>query len=852
MAAFVGNGLAGSGLVGRGIVERSLIGGPETTEAPDPLLAYSPTIYYRASDGYFTGGAVRIGNVPGVGNVNNWLELSGTTFASGTQGWSRTVVFCIDGENATNANQTIASKGKSGGNEWHLVWNRSTKLLTLTCLTTDGLTSITATSTKVVEIGTKHQVSFAYDGDDGVNDCHISVDNESLVSSTHILSIGSSDGKERLGSWYNATENFNGRIDSYGISIGSLWCLSQRAQLYNGGNFKQYADLTGLVTLTAWYDFGNKDTNSTGYAPSHGSFDLSNLTEWDWLLNSVASGDTAVQAGASHKPWVVRGLCAPLLTTVNAKQVLGAVDASGNGHDAVVPWYGSRISYDPDGWAAGEPAFMFPGVASPSTNIYNGGFLTNWTAAPDMSGTNVSHSFMCIVKTPDPWNPSPQAMTGDEWLGMTLAGSGSAGHVPWTFYGNAGGYAGDGGTAVRWLTSTKYEPVYSYHVHRWSSQRMADDQLKSKLCTAFRGTLDANEHVIFYTYDGATKTPTLIIDNIAMTFDSVHTNDNGGPGTALGTLTCRVIQFGEGMLYPDQQLFPPTYPYGSGGWAWYGPMKAMAWWTGVCLTQQQCTEITEIFKPDYADTALTPTFNFPPITTSLKQWWEPRSGYGLYTSRTLNIVGSATRATANGAAIGSWRSRYGLGPSNGQLPLHLVPDTDGHRPTLVTNFQNGLPVIHTLAASGQYLSAVTQALSQPLTLYMLVKMTRVGASYNYLFASGFSIEYGSASNTQQYIYGGSASKLWTTTQAAQELFRICCIVYNGASSLAEIDGTIVGSGTNIGTTGLTTMFFATYNGTQYMATLDLGDILLYNAAHDSTQRATMRTWLKTTCGWGTA
>lgn len=820
---------------------------PISGPVSDAILALRPTIYYKASDGYFTSGAVRIGYIPVVGAVTNWLKSSNAGLACGSLGWSATCVFCIDTD--TGANQTIASKAASANYEWQLTWIRSsatTGSLRLTCYTANGASSITATSAVSVNVGTAYQVSWAYDGDD----CHISVNNESLVTSAGTLTMVSGTADFRIGSYQITDQHFNGRIDSFGISIGDQYCLAQRTQFYNSGAFNQYADITGIKTLTAWWDFGNATTNSTGYDPTHVSYDRQNLTEWDWLLDVTGNGYTLSQAGASHKPWIVRGLTAPALTTATTQKVLGVFDASGNGNDAVTPWYGSRISYDPDGWSSGVAAFMFPGAVSTGANDYNGGFLTNWTAASQMTGTNVSWSIVCVCKTPDPWNPSAQSMSGDEWLGMTLAGTGPVGHVPWTTYGSASGYAGDGGTAIRWLTSTKYEPVYAHQVHRWSSQRMADDQKKNKVYTAWRGCLDTNDHVIVYTYDGSTQTPLIYIDGIVQSFDSAQTSDNGGGAGSLGAMTCRAIQFGEGMLYPDQQVFPPTYKYGSGGWAWYGPMKSMAFWAGTVLTAQNAADLTAALKTNYAATASTATFNFPPITTSLKQWWEPRSGYGLYTSRTINIVGSATKVTADGNAVGQWRSRYGLGPSAGLLPLHLIPDTDGHRPTYETATQNSLPCIHTVAASGQYLSAVTQALSQPLTLYMCVKMTRVGASYNYLFASGSGIEYGSASNVQQYFYGGTVSKTWVETKPAQETFRVCCMVFNGASSVAEIDGVVVGSGTNIGTAGLTTMFFATYNGALYMATLDLGDILLYGAAHDSTQRATMRTWLKAL--WGTA
>lgn len=808
----------------------------------DPIAALSPTIYLKAEDGYFVDGACRFGDIPGVGATNNWMTSSAAGLASGSAGWSATCLFCIDGENAVTGDQTIASKGAAAKFEWVLALIRqsaTTFIPRLTCYTANGVSSITATSTVTCTVGTTYQVSWGYENSDG--QCHISVNNETLVESASTLTIGTNDGAFRIGSWFNATQNLNGRIDSFGISIGDQYCVSQRVQLYNSGAFKRYEDITGIKTLTAWWDFGN----SVLY--DHVDADPNNhYGKWDWQMDSVGEGATATytltQASATaNYPYVVRGLIAPNMTADTDVTALGYYDSSGNDNLAIQPWFFSRPGYKT---VTGRPWFWFPGgdpllgdIDNPGNNAYRGYWMPCFLKTADqttMGGINKSFSFCCEIIVPDILVGSSFApLYGAPLFAWSVAGICRLGMMPWRAI-DVVESEESAELGVRFLCANK---VYQYtpaHQTRWRIEHYDNAGLQHNSHDTYAGRMDSNRHALHFTFDGTTAI--IYIDGNAVLSADI-TQDTATLAGPLGTKTIKV--FGVGDFGFRDNMFNRGYPpieYGSAGRPFYGYMDRMAFFAGVAHTPAEVTTVADDIL-DSTSHPLTGALALPTTTTGLTLLHWLDAAYGQkYVGRDVNSNVLAY-SMADADKVGMWRSRKGT--------VNFTASTDAKRPALKLSIQNGLPVVRFDGNTNKQLLNYAAALAQPITIF-IVGRRESGSSEGYYWGGDSGNRYfGHANTSAVSLYAGGAGGI-SGTATSQTTMSLWKVFLSGASSSIIRDGVSVATG-NPGTTGITTTMHLggiQDSGSVYFLPCDLAEVRIYTGTASGTELADITAELK--------
>jgi hypothetical protein len=141
----------------------------------------------------------------------------------------------------------------------------------------------------------------------------------------------------------------------------------------------------------------------------------------------------------------------------------------------------------------------------------------------------------------------------------------------------------------------------------------------------------------------------------------------------------------------------------------------------------------------------------------------------------------------------------------------------------------------------------TISLAQPFTIYILGRLLANGTQH--VFASdlaGVSAQmYQNGVDTGISVYANGADELNAPVNYSD--FVVLQGVFNGDSSVLQIDDETVANAGSIGTDGLTAFLSlgAYYDGTiQNPCQMQVKEILLYSAAHDATQRAEVRAYLK--------
>ncbi len=792
----------------------------------DPVSALSPQGYWKASNGYFSDGAIRIGRDEAGNAVNNYLSLNNSVMQTASGVWTLAATVVIDAENGSTADQTLASKASAGNYEYRIWWDRSATKWKCTVYDATGASSATAISSTTTAMGTTAHICAGYNG----TTVWISVEGETAQTAAVGFSPGSGTAVWRLGSWPISNANLNGRVDSVGWFKAYTFSAGNIATYYAGVRWEDLGSLQS--SATAWWDFGNLTKNSTGYDPTSGSFDRNNLTEWDWLLDSQSGAYTLTQsvASGSKYPWVVRGLIAPLSLAATTKKVFGWPDATSNGNDVTQPWYGLRTSYDPTGINS-APAFYFDGVVSDAVNDYCGHYMCCFGLGSALTGSNKSWSACCIFKARDAFYPTGQVSPVDKILGETLFGTGTMGYVPWHPYITEETTTA-AGMAVRFQTSNYYE-TYLLSLgllHHWHSKIVDDAAHRADLGDTYRGSIDNSVHAAVYTFDGSTGKATLYIDGIQI-FQVTETTDNTGGAGALGTQTIKAFTIGEGYMHKDQFVIPggtPTGRFGSGGWSWYGWMDRIGVWTSA-LSDATAQQLSRDMNPSYAATATTKAFYWPPTTPT--HWWDPN--YGTYQEKTRATA--VTRASANNDPVGTWLARTGTGAADAYIAA-----SDAVRPLLKTSYQASLPTVFSDGTDDYLTASITRA--QPFTMYMVMDIKNLASAYKYWWCCPGQAEIISMNNTTQsqaYLGAGAAF-----ADSGQTTLRVVTLVANNASSKVYINGTDK-SATVSGTLAMNgTVNLFTYNGASYFGSIHCGDHIIDNSAHSAGTVASYTAWLK--------
>lgn len=133
--------------------------------------------------------------------------------------------------------------------------------------------------------------------------------------------------------------------------------------------------------------------------------------------------------------------------------------------------------------------------------------------------------------------------------------------------------------------------------------------------------------------------------------------------------------------------------------------------------------------------------------------------------------------------------------------------------------------------------------AQPHTTYLLAKqvswINNGGLTDGGNFCTWIS---GATSSPTIQMYAGSASLF--SSDMAVGAWGIVCGVFNGASSVFQIDATAAVTG-NPGTGVATGIVIGAHGASAYFGNWQIKEVLLYDVAHDATARAAVRTYLAT-------
>jgi hypothetical protein len=142
---------------------------------------------------------------------------------------------------------------------------------------------------------------------------------------------------------------------------------------------------------------------------------------------------------------------------------------------------------------------------------------------------------------------------------------------------------------------------------------------------------------------------------------------------------------------------------------------------------------------------------------------------------------------------------------------------------------------------------VTMALTQPCTVYLLAYI--LSGIDKYVFnteTSGTAVSMYQSASEVIGIYAGGAGDL--TAAYTFNTFQVFRAVFNGASSALQVDAGAVFTG-DVGTDGIVTFFNigGIYDGfsSNSSCNIQVKEILIYGAAHDTTQGDAVRAYLAT-------
>jgi hypothetical protein len=202
---------------------------------------------------------------------------------------------------------------------------------------------------------------------------------------------------------------------------------------------------------------------------------------------------------------------------------------------------------------------------------------------------------------------------------------------------------------------------------------------------------------------------------------------------------------------------------------------------------------------------------------------------------------AGTTLATNGGSIQQANDQSGL-------LHHASQATSGKRPLWRTNIVNGHAVVE-FDGVDDYLKTASFTLNQPETIFLVVKQLASSSNFHY-FIDGDSQDvmggYGQSNQLEWRIYAGVAEIVGGPLDLTA--FHVLEGVFNGASSLAKVDGNagatgnagpLGGSGVTLGSGGNTTNYFTNYQ---------LARALVYAGALDATQRSQLRSHLGTRYG----
>lgn len=224
-----------------------------------------------------------------------------------------------------------------------------------------------------------------------------------------------------------------------------------------------------------------------------------------------------------------------------------------------------------------------------------------------------------------------------------------------------------------------------------------------------------------------------------------------------------------------------------------------------------------------------PAFD-PTLVAGLKLWL--RADQGTYQDAAMTIP-----AVADGANVLGWQDMSGQGNS----PTTAI----GHTTTLKLNIQNGLPGV-LFDGTASYLQKMLGAtLAQPSTIMMVFRQSSVAVPQKLFDGTGSSRNSVYANPTVYDIYAGIIVPGGTPNTSVHQV----TAVWNGASSLARLDGTqIITGDAGAQAAGAFTLGVDAGLAVQFLSGY-LHEVFFYNALLSAGDQANLESFLKTR--WGT-
>jgi len=227
------------------------------------------------------------------------------------------------------------------------------------------------------------------------------------------------------------------------------------------------------------------------------------------------------------------------------------------------------------------------------------------------------------------------------------------------------------------------------------------------------------------------------------------------------------------------------------------------------------------------DTLAFGTFT-PASISGLVGWWH--TGAGLFQDS-----GLTTPATANDDPIGGWQDQSGNN-------RNLLQTTSGRRPLLKTNTLNSRSTI-LFDGSDDYLTTGAFTFNQPETIYIVFQQVS-WASSDTIFdgASGNSMRLYQNLTTPTINMTAGADTNFSTSATIGSYF-IVTTIFNGASSILQVNNLteLSGNASTNNAGGFTLGIFG--NLVSAPANIQVAEVCLFNTAHGSTDRTSMKNYL---------
>ena len=224
---------------------------------------------------------------------------------------------------------------------------------------------------------------------------------------------------------------------------------------------------------------------------------------------------------------------------------------------------------------------------------------------------------------------------------------------------------------------------------------------------------------------------------------------------------------------------------------------------------------------------------FSPSDVAGFKWWLKAD------AGTFQTVGGSA-ATANNDKVGEWQDQSGNG-------LHATQAASTLRGTLITNSQNGLPVVRADGVDDLLVTAsVVSALTDNFTVFFAHRCSDLSAGLGWIFQNGSGNGWGYAIEanlrevrliTGSTMIGGTYTPGTFQIHTLKRASGTMTLRVNGASD------SLTNSTAAPATPTTSTALFARHT-TSY-APADLGEILIYEAAVSDGNRGLIETYLNT-------